>query len=125
MDIPVIAIPLDRIYKLSADQQQDPEPIKNWRETVILPKVLSTLELYLMREGIKNIDSLHNMCNALTDPLSALMFTPVNHQHRHLTPAEVHKRINVVCALKLMCQMKRTALLVSVLLVSLVANLHI
>ena len=39
------------------------------------------------------------MCNALIDPLSVLVFTPVNHQCRHLTPAEVHKCINVVCAL--------------------------
>ena len=100
MDIPVIAIPLDRIYKLSADQQQDPEPMKNWRETVILPKVFSTLELYFMREGIENIDSLRNVCHALTDPSLALMFTPVNHQRRHLTLAEVHKRINVVRALE-------------------------
>ena len=50
MAIPVIAIPLNKIYKLSADpQQQDPEPIKNSHEKVILPEVLLTLELYLMR----------------------------------------------------------------------------
>ena len=67
---------------------------------MILPEVLSTLELYLMREGIENIDSLHDVCNALTDPLLVLMFTPVNHQHRHLTLAEVHKHINVVHALE-------------------------
>ena len=30
---------------------------------------------------------------------SALAFTPVNQQHHHLTPAEVHQCINVVCAL--------------------------
>ena len=51
-------------------------------------------------EGIKNIDSLCDTCNALTDPSLVLVFTPVNHQHRHLTPAEVHKHINVVCALE-------------------------
>ena len=101
MAIPVIAIPLNKIYKLSADQQQDPELIKNWCEKVILPEVLLTaLELYLVREGIKNIDSLHDTCNALTDPSLVLVFTPVNHQHRHLTPAEVHKCINVVSALE-------------------------
>ena len=53
-----------------------------------------------MREGIKNIDSLCNTCNALTDPSSALMFTPVNHQCHHLTPADFHKHINVVHALE-------------------------
>ena len=100
MAIPVIAIPLNQIYKLSADQQQDPEQIKNWCETVILPEVLSTLEFYLLREGIKNIDSLHDVCDMLTDPSSALMFTPVNHQHHHLTPAKVLKCINVVHALE-------------------------
>ena len=58
------------------------------------------LELYLMQEGIKNIDSLHDVCNALTDPSLVLMFTPVNHQRCHLSFAEVHKHINVVHALE-------------------------
>ena len=99
MAIPVITIPLDKMYKLSANQQ-DPELIKNWHERIILPEVLSTLELYLMRKGIKNIHSLSDACNALADPLSALAFSPVNHQHRHLAPVEVHQHINVVCALE-------------------------
>ena len=46
MSISVIAIPLNKICKLSADQQQDPELIKNWHEKIVLPEVLSTLELY-------------------------------------------------------------------------------
>ena len=62
--------------------------------------MLSLLEHYLMHEGMKNIASLRDVCHVLTDPLLALRFTPVNHQRRHLTLAEVHKHIDVVRALE-------------------------
>ena len=89
MAIPVISIPLDKIYKLSADQQ-GPKPIEKWRERVVLPEVLSALKLYFMRKGLENLGLLSDACNALVDPSSALAFIPVDHQHLHLTPAQLH-----------------------------------
>ena len=89
MAIPVISIPLDKIYKLSANQQ-GLELIEKWHERVVQPEVLLVLKLYFMRKGLKNFGLLSDACNALVDPLLALAFTPVDHQHLHLTPAQLH-----------------------------------
>ena len=89
MPIPAISISLDKIYKPSANHQ-DLETIKKWCERVVLPEVLLALELFFVGKSVESFGSLSDACNALVDPLLALAFTPVDHQHLHLTPAQLH-----------------------------------
>jgi hypothetical protein len=99
MEIPFVSIPLEKIYQVHADAFAI-EPVVKWRERLVLPKVLYSLEVFCDEHGIDGYDSFTAFCNGLADPSSALSFSPLEHPLLVLGVNELHAHIDAASALR-------------------------
>ena len=96
----VSSIPLlNKTYRSIADWQEL-EPIEKWRERVILPRLLSALELLCIKAQTlrQNFESFSEVCtNTLPDPLLMMAFTPVDEPHVSQSTASIHWHVDAAC----------------------------
>jgi hypothetical protein len=99
MKIPFVSVTLEKIYQVHADAFAI-EPVVKWREHLVLPKVLYSLEVFCDEHGIDGHDLFAAFCNGLVDPLFALLFSPLEHPPLVLGANELYAHVNAACALR-------------------------
>ena len=97
MDIMTISIPLDDVCWISSDGNV--EAIEKWRECIMLPRILLTLEDFCMIEDVDGFKAFLAACNALPDPSLAIAFMPIDDSRVSLSPVDIHQCISAVCML--------------------------
>ena len=74
--------------------------IEKWRERIILPRILLTLEDFCAEEDIDGFESFSAAFNALPDPLLVIAFMPFDDSCVSLSPSDIHQRISADCLLE-------------------------
>jgi hypothetical protein len=99
MEIPYISVPLECLYGVN-EGAHTLVPVERWCELVMLPKLLLVLEVYCEELSVDDFYTFAADCENLTDPSSALAFSPPEHPMQFLNANDLHAFINTRAALK-------------------------
>jgi hypothetical protein len=99
MEIPYISVPLERLYRVN-EEARTLDPVQQWQELIVLPKVLHALEVYCDELGVDDFYAFAAHCQNLADPSSALVFSPPERPMHFLNASDLHAFIDATAALK-------------------------
>jgi hypothetical protein len=98
MEIPYISVPLERLYEVD-EGSHILIPVERWRELIMLPKLLHVLEVYCEELRVDDFYTFTADCENLTNPSSALTFSPPERPMQFLNANDLHAFINARAAL--------------------------